>query len=346
MRKSIVLVSIALVAILALSGCGSDSNESESKSKESTTESIVVYTGRNLDLVEPLVEQFEKDTGIKVELRDGDSAELATQIITEGKASKADVFFSQDAGALGLLETEEILSEIPSGITAEVPDRFKSKNGNWVGTSGRARVLVYNESQKEDLPANLEEMVSPEYKGKIAFAPTNASFQSFVTALRVSLGETAAQDWLEAFAANEPKVYEKNSAIVKAVNDGEIPMGLVNHYYLYELTSEIGQENINAKNLYFEDGSAGSLVNVAGVAILENSKNKDAAQKFVEYLLSEKGQKFFVEQTFEYPVTSAVEPAENLPELSKLGDPNFDLSDLETLDKTIELLDKVGLLTK
>lgn len=348
MKKTFLLLAVSIVCLIALVGC-SDSSDSEAESKASNEslkgQSIVVYTGRNLELVEPLVEQFEKETGINVELRDGESAELATQILTEGDASKADIFLSQDAGALGLLEKEELLEKLPDELTAKVQDRFKSANDTWVGTSGRARVLVYNPDQVSELPETLDDLVSPEYKGRIGYAPTNASFQSFVTALRVTLGEEAAEQWLVDFAENEPKVYEKNGAIVAAVNDGEIDFGLVNHYYLYELIAEKGAKNVVAKNHFFQDDSAGSLVNAAGLGILKTSEKEEAAQKFVEYLIGEKGQKYFVEETSEYPVTNEVASLEDLPELSTLGDPDFDLSDLDSLDETIALLDKVGLIT-
>ena len=346
MKKSLLLFVVSLLVIVGLVGCSSESSTDSSATKAKVKESLVVYTGRNLELVEPLIEQFEKDTGINVELRDGESAELATQIATEGKASKADIFFSQDAGALGLLDSKDLLSDIPDGITKDVNERFKSKDDTWVGVSGRARVLVYNTDLATDFPKTLDEMVSSEYKGKIGFAPTNASFQSFVTALRVDLGEEGAKSWLKEFAANEPKVYEKNSAIVKAVNDGQIPMGLVNHYYLLELTNEIGADKINSKNYFFKDDSAGSLVNVAGLGILKSSKNQEVSQKFVKYLISEKGQKYFVNKTFEYPVVSSIKAPDGLPALDEISKFDIDLTELESLDKTIKLLDEVGLLTK
>jgi len=344
MKKILSIGIVSILTMLALVACSSDSSDEAKSNGEK--EKIVVYTGRNLDLVEPLVEQFEKDSGIEVELREGESAELATQIVTEGKSTKADVFFSQDAGALGLLDSNNLLAKIPSDVTKDVEERFKSTDDTWVGTSGRARVLVYNESIGTEFPKTLDEIVSPEYKGKIGYAPTNASFQSFVTALRQDLGEDGAKDWLEKFAANEPKVYEKNGVIVKAVNDGEIPMGLVNHYYLFELTEEIGADKINAKNYFFEDNSAGSLINAAGLGILKSSDNKSAAQEFVEYFIGEKGQDYFVNETFEFPVIPSVRPASGLPELSQISKFDFDLADLESLDQTIELLDEVGLLTK
>lgn len=347
MKKLLIAISILTVSALALSACGSDEESTTTTTKaEKASGNIVVYTGRNLELIQPLVDDFEKDSGITVELRDGDSGALASQIVTEGKESKADVFFSQDAGALGLLSERELLEKLPKEITRPVDSRFKSRKNEWVGTSGRARVLVYNTDKVKNPPSSLDELVDPKYKGKVAFAPSNASFQSFVTALRVLEGEKAAKEWLEKFSANEPKVYEKNSAIVEAVNKGEIEMGLVNHYYRYELANELGEDNMKAKNFYFEDGTAVSLVNAAGAAILKTSSNKAAAEEFIKYLISKKGQQYFVTETFEYPVTREAKSFKEIPTLDELKAPDIDLSDLKSLDETLALLDEVGLITK
>ena len=345
MKKILLVASLVIVVLVAFTGC-SKSKDGESTSSAKASGTIVVYTGRSLDLIEPIVEDFEKETGIKVELRDGESGELATQILTEGDASKADVFFSQDAGALGLLSDRDLLTKLPSDITQPVGDRFKSTKDEWVGTSGRARVVVYNPNLVSELPGDLDDLVSPEYKDKIAYAPTNASFHSFVTALRELKGEDAAKEWLTKFAANEPKAYAKNAEIVKAVNDGEIAMGLVNHYYLFELTKEVGADKIVAKNLFFKNKSVANLINAAGVGVLKTSDNKQAGQAFVKYLTSEKGQKYFVNETFEYPVISSVEQAKGLPTIGEIDAPDIDLSDLASLDETLELLNEVGLITR
>ena len=293
--KKIIALGLVTILLLTAAGCSENEKDEKSNTKDKPQETLVIYTGRSLDLIEPIVKDFTKETNIKVELRDGDSGELASQIITEGKNSKADLFFSQDAGALGLLSERGLLQKLPTDLTKDVSPKFKSPKNEWVGTSGRARVIVYNnELAGDDIPTSIEDLVSEKYKGKVAYAPTNASFHSFVTALRVTLGEEKAEDWLKKFSENEPKAYEKNGAIVKAVNDGEIAFGLVNHYYIYELGAEIGTENLKAENIFLKDGSAGSLINAAGLGVLKTSKNQSNAEKFVKYLLSDKGQEYFV----------------------------------------------------
>lgn len=334
---SILLLITLVLGIIAVP-------QTTSSAQEGAT--LTIYSGRNENLVGPLLEQFEADTGINVEVLYGDTAELALQIVEEGENSPADVFFAQDAGALGLLAENDLLAPLSTDILDLVEPRFESVDGLWVGVTGRARVLVYNTNaySPEELPVSILELTDPKWKGQIGWAPTNASFQSFVTALRVSLGEAAAKAWLEEVIANEAVVYPNNNAVVAAVDGGEVSVGLVNHYYAYGYL----RENPDAKvaNYFFPAGDIGSMINVAGAAILQSSPNKVLAQRFILYLLSQRGQTYFVEQTFEYPLLryGEFELAEGLPALEEYITPELDLSDLASLQETIELLEEVGAL--
>ncbi len=306
--------------------------------------SLTVYSGRSEKLVADLYAQFTADTGVAVEARYGDSGELAGQILTEDAATPADVFFSQDAGALGAVSAAGLFTELLDGTLDHVSAEHRSTDNDWVGASGRARVIVYNPTLVTTPPATVDELLDPAWKGRIGFAPTNASWQSFVTALRVIRGDDAAREWLEAFAANEPVAYEKNAAVRDAVNAGEVALGLVNHYYLYEKIAAEGADAVVAENQYLP-GDVGGLVNVAGAGVLSNSDNEAAAQCFVAYLLSDGGQEYFVTKTFEYPLVDGIAPAEGLPTLDELDPPAIDLADLSSIAETQELLADVGLLT-
>ena len=338
---------VALGAITAgATACGGDTSTTATTTADLAGTTITVYSGRSEALVAPLLEQFTAATGIEVELRAGDSGELAAQILTEGDASPADLFFSQDAGALGALQAAGLLSELPTELLDVVPAAYRSGTGAWVGTSGRARVLVVNPDLVSDAPTTIDELLDPQWKGRIGFAPNNASWQSFVTGLRVIRGDEAARTWLEAFAANEPVAYEKNSAVRDAVDTGEVAIGLVNHYYLFEKIAADGAENVTAVNQFLAPGDPGGLVNVAGVGIPASSEQRAAALALVEFLLSEVGQTYFAERTFEYPLRAGVPLAEGLPTLDELQPPAIDLSDLATLAETQQMLDDVGLLTR
>lgn len=356
-RAVIALIPLAIVAACGSSGTSSPATTAAPATTEAPVAApatsvakasgeITVYSGRSETLVKPLYEQFTADTGIKVNVRYGDSGALAAQILTEGKASPADVFFSQDAGALGAVAKAKLSATLPESATSKVADTYKASDGSWVGVSGRVRVVIYNPTMVPTPPTAIDQILDPAWKGKIGYAPTNASWQSFVTALRVSRGEDAAAEWLKKFAANSPKAYEKNGAVRDAVNTGEIALGLVNHYYLYEKIKNEGADKVVAKNAFMAAGDVGSLVNVAGVTTLASSKNSAAAVAFTEYMLSDAAQTFFKEKTFEYPLVSGGSPTEGLPALADLKAPAIDLSDLDSIGATQELLAKAGLLTK
>lgn len=306
---------------------------------------IIVYSGRSSTLIEPVIEKFTAQTGIEVKARYGDSAELAATILEEGRNSPADVFWSQDAGALGALAAEEKLSPLPVNILEQVEPRFRSPQDLWVGTSGRARVIVYNTEavKPADLPDSILDFTDPKWKGRLGWAPTNGSFQAFVTAMRRQLGEKETRQWIKGIQANEPRVYPKNSAIVAAVGAGEIDAGFVNHYYLFRFLEDQG-ESFPARNFYNSKGDPGALVNVAGAALLKSSDKRGEALKFIDFLLSEEAQRFFATETYEYPLIEGVETNPLLKPLSEIETPELDLSELDDLAGTLQLLQETGAL--
>jgi iron(III) transport system substrate-binding protein len=325
--------AVAALTLPLVAGCGGEDAD------------ITVYSGRQEDLVEDLFEQFEEETGIEVDVRYGDSAELAATIAEEGDNTPADVFFAQDAGSLGAVSAEGLLEELPAATLERVDERFRDPESRWVGTSGRVRVVAYNtdELSDEDLPDSIWDYADSEWEGRIGFAPTNASFQAMVTAMRLDAGDEQTREWLEAIAANDPHLYENNIATVEAVAAGEVDAGFMNHYYLYGHLEE--QPDAPVDNHYLEDGDAGALVNVAGAGILATTDRPAMAQQLVDYLLAE-GQEFFATETDEYPLVEGVESESELPPLTDLHGPDVELGALGgELEATIELLDSVGLLT-
>ena len=334
------LVTFTLLALLLAPACA---RETVTTPQDAEPKSITIYSGRSEELVGPIFEAFEKKSGIDLQVKYGDTAELASTILEEGERSPADLFLAQDAGALGALQKERLFAKLPSAITARVPAKFRSASDNWVGVTGRARVLVYNTERLKasDMPGSVLDLTQAKYKGKVGWAPTNGSFQSFVTALRKVKGQDVARQWLETMKANGTKSYEKNSAIVKAVGSGEVDLGLVNHYYLVEIKKE--DPSIKAANHFFS-GDVGGLVNVSGAGVLKSSKNKKTALELLEYLLSDDAQGSFASGEFEYPVVESVKASAELPPLTTLSQPDIDLSDLDDLKGTLELLRETDLL--
>lgn len=306
---------------------------------------LVVYSGRSETLVGPLIEQFKAESGIEVEVRYGDTAELAATLLEEGENSPADIFFAQEPGGLGVVADAGLLAELPQTILSLVDERFADPNRAWVGVSGRARVIAYNTEllSSDDLPNDMWGFTEPKWKGKIGLPPTNASFQTMVTAMRQEWGQQETRRWLEGIMANEPVFYEKNTPTVAAVGAGEVEVGFVNHYYLYRFLAEEG-EGFPARNYFLPSGGPGSLVLVSGVGMLGSSQNQEQGLAFIEYLLAEQAQTYFSSETFEYPIASGVQPSVDLVPLDELNAISMDLSALADIQGTILLMQEVGML--
>jgi iron(III) transport system substrate-binding protein len=351
MRRWSKVLAVLLGVTLLTAACGDDDDDTGTEPGDDGTEttegdgggSLVVYSGRNEELVGPLLDQFSEETGIEVEVRYGDTAEMAAQILEEGDSSPADVFFGQDAGALGALGAEGRLVPLDDAQLDAVPDGLKDDEGRWVGTSARARVVVYNTEAltEADLPDSILDFTDPAWDGRLGWAPTNGSFQAFVTALRVLEGEDGARAWLEGIQANGPTEFDGNTGIVEAVAAGEIDAGFVNHYYLYQYLAE--DPDYPAANKLYGGGDPGGLVNVAGAGIVDSADNPDAASQLIEFLLSEQAQTYFAEETYEIPLIEGVDPVEGVPTIDELTLPDLDLNQLDDLAGTLELLTELGI---
>ncbi len=307
------------------------------------TTTITIYSGRGQKLIEPLLAQAKKDLNLDIQVRYGDTAELAIALLEEGKNSRADLFFAQDAGALGTLERQKRTLPISSNILNQVDSRFRSPQGQWIGISGRARVINYNTKlvTKNQLPTSILQLTQPKWRGKVAWAPTNGSFQSFVTAMRMLEGEPKTLQWLRAMKANGVKDYRNNTTIVEALGRGEVQLGLVNNYYLPNLKKTNSTLPVAA---HYTNKDAGSMINIAGVAIMNSTKQKPEVEKFISYLLKPSSQNYFAQQTNEYPLVKGIPgPANQLP-LNKLNPPNVNLTNLNDLPGTLELLQEAGVL--
>lgn len=332
---------------LAFLGCKGEQAPSAPQTNAATTGvaekaaepvKITVYSGRSEALVAPLFEAYEKATGVDLEIRYADSSQLAATLLEEGAKSPADVFFSQDTTTLGLLEGKGMFGRLSDETLNLVDARFRSAKGEWIGTSGRARVLVWHtggDLKQESLPS-LEDLTKPEWKGKVGWAPENASFKSFVAAMVAMEGAEKTAAWVKAMQDNEPKAYPSNTPLVTAVGKGEIQVGLTNHYYLHRLKAEHG-EGFAASNHYYKNGKAESLMNLSGAAVLKTSKHTAEAEAFIVWLLSSEAQKQLSESNYEFPVIPNVATAQGLPGVDSVEPPKIDYGVLDDL-KTVETL--------
>lgn len=305
---------------------------------------LTVYSGRGESLVGPLMERFQRDTGVKVRVRYGKTSELAAAILEEGRNSPADLYWAQDAGALGYLSRNGRFLKIDDVLLDKVDPRFRSRNKDWLGITGRARTVDYNINlvKKEDLPESIWEFTEPKWgRGKIGWAPTNGSFQAFITAFRVLEGEDRTREWLEGIIANKPQVYPKNTPIVAALGRGEIQVGFVNNYYLHRFQAEDPGFPVAH---HYTRGDAGALINIAGLAMLDTAKDREPAELFIKYMLSEDTQRYFATETYEYPLVEGIDVVGPQKSLSEIETPDIDLNDLWDLEGTVKLLQDVGAL--
>jgi iron(III) transport system substrate-binding protein len=344
--RTIPIISALALSALALTACATNTGSDNDAANAASSDGILtIYAGRDEALIAPLLAQFTAESGIEIAVRYGTSPELSALLLEEGSQTPADVFLSQDAGALGALSGDNLLAQLPDDITEVIPADFTSTNDDWVGVTGRARVIAYDSQNlaAADIPSSVMALTSPEWKGRVGFPPGNASFQSFVTALREIKGEAAAEQWVEAMAANAPVLTEKNSATLELVNSGQLDLALINHYYWYQSASELGASNMRAQ-LKFLPGDAGGIVNVTGAGVLAGSAENKDALTFLRFLISPAAQQYFVDETFEYPLLPGIDAPEGLPTLASLANSEFDLNDLESLSQTQSLLAKHGLL--
>jgi iron(III) transport system substrate-binding protein len=333
----------ALVPVILIASACGESGPGDGSAGEGE-DALTVYSGRSEEFIGPLLQRFQQGEGIRLEVRYGDSAELAATIIEEGTNSPADVFISQDAGSLGAVAEAGLFAPIDETVWNRVDQRFRSPEGLWVGLSGRARVAAYNteELSEDDLPDSILAFTDPQWKGRIGFPPTNGSFQAFVAAMILTEGEDATRQFLEGLVANDPVLFEDNSSTVRAVASSEIQVGFVNHYYKYEIEAEEGP--IPVENHFFTEGDPGALVNAAGSGVLASSDQQDAATRLLDYMTSDVGQTYFAEETFEYPVVAGHESGVDLVPLEQIQSPAIDLSDLGgALEPALKLLADVGL---
>jgi iron(III) transport system substrate-binding protein len=335
-KKSALLAVVALFATI-LMGCSS-SDEQASEVTE-----LTIYSGRSEEFIAPFFALWEAQSGIKLNIRYGDSAELAAQILEEGSNSPADLFLAQDAGSLGAVAEAGLFIQLNDSVASAIPAQFIAANRNWVGVTGRARVFAYAPDRVKILPTSVADLTKSEYKNQVGIAPTNASFQAFVTALIESKGADYAKSWLKGLQANGVKIYAKNSAIVEAIDKGEISIGLVNHYYIWEVSEGLGRA-INVKNGFFATGDLGNLINVSGAGVLASSKKYSAAIDLINFLTSVPTQAKFVSDTHEYSLLPGATAPTGVPTLDQIGAPAVDLGALKNIKATQDLLIEVGLL--
>ncbi len=333
---------VAAVALVACSlvGCGSSSSGSG--------QSITLYNGQHEQTTDSLVEGFEKQTGIKVNVRNDDEDTLVDEIVTEGSHSPADVVYTENSPPLQYLQNKGLLAPVNAATLAHTPSKWNSPQGEWLGVSARVSVLIYNPSliSASQLPRSVTELASPRYSGKLAFAAGETDFQPIVTSYARTYGEAATLKWLEAIKSNAGShVYPDNETIADEVNRGAVAFGVVNQYYWYRMRAELGASNVPSKIAYFAPHDAGYVLDISSVGVLKSSQHQADAQKFLAFLVSKQGQEIIAHSiSFEYPIASGVSTTAPETPLDQLQPNSITTTELGDGSTAITLLRKAGLL--
>jgi len=339
------LLAPALVTALLLAGCSAGGTGQEGSGSAADSEALVVYNAQHEELTQEWADAFTEQTGIEVVLRNGDDSELGNQLVQEGAASKADVFLTENSPAMSLVEKAGLFAPVDEATLALVPEAYRPASGAWTGIAARSTVLVYNPAliAEDELPASLLDLATGEWKGRWGAAPAKADFQAIVSAVLATQGEEGAREWLAGMAENATE-YRNNIVTMKAVNAGEVPMGIIYHYYWYRDQDGAAEDSGNTKLHYFGNQDPGAFVSISGGGVLKNAPHADEAQQFLAFVAGEEGQKILGEgYSFEYPVASGVPARPELPALDTLNAPVIDPSTLNGPD-VIDLMTEAGLL--
>jgi len=334
LRRWVAGLATAAVTLPLLVSCSSDSGPS-----------LVVYNAQHEELIDEVAKAFTKKTGIEVELRNGSDLELANQLVEEGDASPADVFLTENSPAMTLVDGKSLLAKLPSTMLDRIPDQYRPDDGEWTGFAARSTVLVYNTDQlsEDALPASLMDLAKPEWKDRISFSPTGADFQAIVSAVLATQGEQATKDWLAGLKANGA-VYDGNNVVLESVNSGEVPAGVIYHYYWYRDQEESGENSDSSQLHFFGKKDPGAFISVSGAGVLKSSDDAADARKFVDYLTSKEGQQVIADSyALEYTLNPQVALDRDVKPLSELQPPAVDVSDLNG-PKVVSLMQEAGFL--
>lgn len=309
---------------------------------EDTT--LTIYNGQHAQTTAALAAAFTEATGIAIDIRKGSSSQLANQIIEEGDASPADIFYSEESPPVAALAEKGLLSKLDDTTLAQIPAEYVAKDGTWLGASLRSRVVAYNKTmvQESEFPSSVLDFATEAWKDRIAYVPTSGAFQEQIVAIEQMKGRDVALDWLKGLKAYG-RPYNGNGAAMKAVEAGEVPAALINNYYWYSVAAEVGDANVKSALFYFGDKDAGALITVSAAGILKSSKKQETAQKFLAFMVSEEGQAAIVGSVAEYPVRPGVESPYALKPFAELDPPDVTPADLGDAADALVLEHEAGL---
>jgi iron(III) transport system substrate-binding protein len=338
-RRGCLLLGTGVLLAVGITACGSSGGSN----------TLVLYNGQHTETTDALVSAFEHKTGIEVSVRTNDEDVLADQIVQEGANSPADLIFTENSPALEYLQGKNLLAPVDASTLSLVSSKDNSPDGDWVGVSARVSVLVYNTTmlKPSELPTSVLALAQPQWKGKLAIAPSETDFQPIVSAVAKAYGEQAALKWLEGIKTNGlTHEYADNETITSSVNSGQAELGLINQYYWYRLRAESGTAAMHSAIAFFPPRDPGYVEDISGAAILKSTQHLRQAQEFLAFIVSKQGQEIIAQgDSFEYPLFPGVAAADGQPPLASLQPYPITVAELGDGSFPVSLMTKVGLVT-
>ncbi|GAA1854805.1 iron ABC transporter substrate-binding protein [Pseudonocardia ailaonensis] len=348
-RRHLLTAAVA-AAVLSLAACGSGATPAAAPSStpagtRAADTTLVLYNAQHEEVGKAWADAFTAKTGVKVDIRKGSDFDLANQIIAEGAASPADVFITENSPAMSLVSSRGLFAPVDAATKAQVPAQYSSSKGDWVGVAARSTVFVYNSATltEAQLPKSIMDLAKPEWKDRFGISPSGADFQAIVSAVYLTQGDAAGAAWLQGIKANA-KIYRGNSTIMKAANAGEVPGGVIYHYYWYGDQADGGANSKATKLEFFGNQDPGAFLSVSGGGVLASSKHGAQAQQFLAFMTGAEGQKILSDgKALEYSVGAGVAPNKALKPLAELQAPTVDINALNG-PKIVAEMQRVGLL--
>ncbi len=339
MRSLFTSAFIALTITLALG------LTAQAQAPSAVPQGILVYNAQHESLTQEWANAFTAATGIPVTIRQGSDLEIGNQILQEGANSPADVFLTENSPAMVLVDNSGLFEPLPQDILSQIPPEYRPENGHWTGIAARTTVFAYNTSKlsAETLPATMDALADPPWKGRWAASPSGADFQAIVAAYLALKGQEATAAWLAGMKENAV-IIRGNRAAMAAANRGEVDGALIYHYYFFGDQAGTRESSGNVALHYFRNQDPGAFISISGGGVLASSSHKDEALQFLRFITGPEGQAVLRDGTsFEYAI--GVDQAANaaLPPLAELGAPAIDPTNLDNA-KAAALMTAAGLL--
>lgn len=346
-RRSSASAGLAVLGVLALAvaACGSDDSDDGAGEPDGGDATLTLYSAQHEGLAQTWVDAFTEETGIDVAMRSGKDSELANLLVEEGSSSPADVFITENSPAMGIVDGAGLFAPVDPATLAQVPEEYAAPDGSWLAIASRSAVFIYNPSQlpADELPASIMDLADPVWKDRVGIAAAGADFQAIVSAVLVTEGEDATRAWLEGLKENA-EIYSNNIAIMQAVNAGEVPAGIIYHYYWYRDQAESGASSSNTELLYFTGKDPGGFLSLSGGGVLASSDHPAEAQQLLAFITGPTGQELLAKSTaLEYPVGIGVAANPQLKPVAELDPPDVDPASLNG-PETVQLMQDAGLL--